>query len=66
MSGREEVISSDSYHGDTHDGIMTRAVTYLYGKVRQASRWLQQGQCSDSVSLAASSIMELLVACSPA
>ena len=34
MSGREDVIGLDSYHGDTHDGIVTRAVNYLYQQVR--------------------------------
>jgi hypothetical protein len=30
MSGREEVISSDSYSGDAHDGIITRAIQHLF------------------------------------
>lgn len=30
MSGREEVIGADGYQGDSSDGIMTRAVHYLY------------------------------------
>ncbi|GIL79398.1 hypothetical protein Vretifemale_8687 [Volvox reticuliferus] len=30
MSGREEVIGSDSYLGDAHDGIITRAIQHLF------------------------------------
>jgi hypothetical protein len=30
MSGREELIGADGYQGDSSDGIMTRAVHYLY------------------------------------
>lgn len=30
MSGREEVIGSDSYAGDVHDGIITRAIQHLF------------------------------------
>ncbi len=33
MSGREEVIGRDGYQGDTHDGIITRSVNYLYQQV---------------------------------
>ncbi|GFH33086.1 kinesin-like protein, partial [Haematococcus lacustris] len=35
MSGREEVISSDVYRGDVHDGIITRAVHYLYNQISE-------------------------------
>lgn len=34
MSGREEVIGKDSYRGDTHDGIVSRSVSYLYQQIQ--------------------------------
>lgn len=38
MSGREEVIGTDDYTGgDTHDGIMSRAVQYLYQLIQNQS-----------------------------
>jgi hypothetical protein len=36
MSGREEAISDDMYSGDlTHDGIVSRAVHYLFNNITQ-------------------------------
>ena len=37
MSGREDVIVDDAYAGDTHDGIMTRSVHYLYAQMGKKS-----------------------------
>eukprot|EP00877_Chromochloris_zofingiensis_P013436 jgi/Chrzof1/8346/Cz03g07020.t1 len=33
MSGREDVISDDQYQGDAHDGIISRAVQYLFHQI---------------------------------
>ena len=35
MSGHEDVISTDDYKGDTTDGIMSRAVGYLYQQMAE-------------------------------
>jgi hypothetical protein len=36
MSGREEVVGADGYEGDaTHDGIVSRAVHYLFSSIAQ-------------------------------
>jgi hypothetical protein len=34
MSGKEDIISDDSYNGHEHDGIISRAVHYLFQQVR--------------------------------
>jgi hypothetical protein len=36
MSGKEDIISDDSYNGHEHDGIISRAVHYLFQQVRCA------------------------------
>jgi hypothetical protein len=33
MSGKEDIISDDAYNGHEHDGIVTRAVSYLFHQV---------------------------------
>ncbi|KAK9804731.1 hypothetical protein WJX72_002675 [[Myrmecia] bisecta] len=35
MSGREEMIENDDYSGDTDDGIVTRAVLYLFEQIQK-------------------------------
>lgn len=36
MSGHEDIISDDSYNGHDNDGIISRAMQYLFHQVRQA------------------------------
>lgn len=36
MSGREEVISTDGYNGDSADGIITRSAAYLFQAIAAA------------------------------
>ena len=39
MSGKEDVISSEGYAGDSpHDGIITRAVAHLFQVLRDLLR----------------------------
>lgn len=33
MSGKEDIISDDAYNGHEHDGIISRAVQYLFHQV---------------------------------
>ena len=33
MSGKEDVIGDDGYNGHEHDGIISRAVAYLFHQV---------------------------------
>lgn len=35
MSGKEDVISEDAYNGHDQDGIISRAVQYLFHQVRR-------------------------------
>ena len=37
MSGHEDVISDDLYQGDGRDGIISRAVQYLFHQVKSAT-----------------------------
>jgi hypothetical protein len=34
MSGHEDIISDDSYNGHDNDGIISRAMQYLFHQVR--------------------------------
>lgn len=47
MSGHEEVISDDSYNGHEQDGIISRAVQYLFHQVRYLQHCSQAAEQSE-------------------
>ncbi|KXZ48343.1 hypothetical protein GPECTOR_28g750 [Gonium pectorale] len=61
MSGREEVIGSDSYAGDTHhDGIMTRAVQHLFAAIEARKNDTKYGVAASYLEIYNEGIYDLL------
>jgi hypothetical protein len=42
MSGKEDIISDDAYMGHEHDGIISRAVQYLFHQVYTGAGFVWQ------------------------